>query len=58
MRFTQFTIDLPANVVGEFEMNFQENVVVNVNNKPVNLSFGTIRLEPGTNQIDIRINSF
>lgn len=58
MRYTQFIIDLPANVVGEFEMNFQDNAVVNVNNKPVDLSFGNIRLKAGTNQIDIRINSF
>ncbi len=58
MRYTQFIIDLPANVVGEFKMNFQDNAVVNVNNKPVDLSFGNIRLKPGTNQIDIRINSF
>jgi arylsulfatase A-like enzyme len=57
-RLTQYKIELPANMVGEFNAGFSAEDVVTVNGKPVNLSFGTIRLEPGVNEIEIRINSF
>jgi len=33
-------------------------VVVSLNGKEVNPAFGTIRLEPGINLIEIKINSF
>jgi len=32
--------------------------VVTVNGEPVSLSFGSVRLSPGVNDIEIRINSF
>ncbi len=57
-RLTQYKIELPANMVGEFNAGFSSEDVVTVNDKPVNLSFGTIRLEPGVNQIEVRVNSF
>ncbi len=57
-RLTQYKIELPANMVGEFNAGFSAEDVVTVNGKPVNLSFGTVRLYPGMNEIEIRVNSF
>jgi len=57
-RLTQYKIELPANMVGEFNAGFSAEDVVTVNGKPVNLSFGSVRLEPGVNQIEVRVNSF
>ncbi|MGM0621340.1 MAG: alpha-L-rhamnosidase C-terminal domain-containing protein, partial [Bacteroidota bacterium] len=57
-RFTKYIIEIPANMVAEFIMDFPENAVVSVNGEPVNLSFGSVRLEPGVNEIELRINSF
>jgi hypothetical protein len=57
-RFQKFSIVLPANVVGEFGLNFSEESTVTVNGNQVNLSFGSVRLEPGISEIEIRINSF
>ena len=57
-RLQRYNIELPANMVGEFSLDFLPQHVVTVNGEPVNLSFGTIRLESGKNAIEIRINSF
>jgi hypothetical protein len=57
-RLTNYIIELPANVVGEFGVELPANAVVSVNGQTVNTSFGTIRLEPGVSEIEIRINSF
>ena len=57
-RLSQYFIELPANMVAEFKLNFQTNAVVTLNGQPVNISFGSIRLNPGVNKIEIRINSF
>lgn len=57
-RLRHYTIELPANMVGEFSLDFSPQDVVSLNGKPVNLSFGSVRLEPGINEIEIRINSF
>jgi len=57
-RLTRYKIELPANVVGEFNGGFSAEDVVTVNGEPVSLSFGSIRLSPGVNDIEIRINSF
>ncbi len=57
-RLQKYSIELPANMVGEFSLGFAPQDVVTVNGEPVNLSFGTIRLEPGKSEIEIRINSF
>ncbi|QGY42582.1 Bacterial alpha-L-rhamnosidase [Maribellus comscasis] len=57
-RFRKYNIELPANVVGEFILDFSPQDVVTVNGEPVNLSFGSIRLSPGKNDIEIRINTF
>jgi alpha-L-rhamnosidase len=57
-RLTRYKIELPANVVGEFNAGFSAEDVVTLNGEPVNLSFGSVRLSPGVNDIEIRINSF
>ena len=57
-RLTRYKMELPANVVGEFNAGFSAEDVVTVNGEPVNLSFGSVRLSPGVNDIEIRINSF
>jgi alpha-L-rhamnosidase len=57
-RLSQYKIELPANMVGEFNAGFSTEDVVTLNGKPVNLSFGSVRLEPGFNEIEIRLNSF
>ena len=57
-RSTEYTIELPANMAGEFSMDFLPQSVVSLNGETVNLSFGSIRLNPGINEIEIRINSF
>lgn len=57
-RLSNYKVELPANMVGEFGAELPSNAVVSVNGQPVNLSFGTIRLNPGLSDIEIRINSF
>ncbi|MBX2843782.1 MAG: family 78 glycoside hydrolase catalytic domain [Flammeovirgaceae bacterium] len=57
-RLSRYTIILPANMVGEFSMNFSANHAISLNGKMVNLAFGTIRLQPGENEIEIKVNSF
>jgi len=57
-RLAQYRIELPANVAGEFVMDFKDNSVVSLNGVPVNLAFGRIQLNPGLNEIEVRVNSF
>jgi hypothetical protein len=57
-RLSLYTIELPANMVAEFCMDFPKNAVVSLNGKAVNLSFGSVRLTPGVNRIEIKIHSF
>ena len=57
-RLTQYSIEIPANMVGEFDAGFSADDVVTVNGETVNLSFGTIRLNPGVNEIEVKVNSF
>ena len=57
-RLTTFSFELPANMVGEFYGDFSTENLVTLNGDPVNLSFGSVRLKPGVNHIEIRINSF
>jgi arylsulfatase A-like enzyme len=57
-RLKEYTIELPANMAGEFSMDFSPQAVVSLNGETVNLSFGSIRLNPGLNEIEIKINSF
>ncbi|MFW6289448.1 MAG: family 78 glycoside hydrolase catalytic domain [Mariniphaga sp.] len=57
-RLQKYTIELPANMVGEFKVKLAPQDVVTLNGEPVNLTFGTLRLEPGVNNVEIRVNSF
>ena len=57
-RFQKYNIVLPANMAGEFLLNFDSQNVVTLNGETVNLEFGTIRLNPGVNEIEIKTNSF
>jgi alpha-L-rhamnosidase len=57
-RLQNYTIELPANMVGEFELNDIGDAVLTNNGETVNPSFGSIRLNPGVNEIEIQINSF
>ncbi|MDZ7606234.1 MAG: family 78 glycoside hydrolase catalytic domain [Cyclobacteriaceae bacterium] len=57
-RLSEYTIELPANMVGEFRTGFSPEDVVTLNGEPVNLSFGSIRLISGKSRIEVRINSF
>ncbi|MFK7932334.1 MAG: sulfatase-like hydrolase/transferase [Saprospiraceae bacterium] len=53
-----YTIELPANMVAEFEVVGAEGKEVKLNGKKVSLAFGSIRLMPGVNEIEMVINSF
>lgn len=57
-RLSHYTIQIPANMVAEFVMDFPKTAVVSLNGNAINLSFGSVRLEPGVNEIEIKINSF
>jgi hypothetical protein len=57
-RFTKYSIKLPANLAGEFSTVFSSEDVVTINGEPVNPAFDTVRLGPGENDIEIRVNSF
>jgi hypothetical protein len=57
-RLSTYTIELPANMAGEFRMDFPKQTQVTLNGEVVYLAFGSIRLEPGENVIEIKTNSF
>mgnify|MGYP001793763237 CR=1 FL=1 len=48
-----YTIELPAGVYGEFVPPKIENLSVFVNNEKASLNFGTVRLKPGVNVVDV-----
>jgi len=57
-RLTRYLIELPGNMIGEFTINFSPSHVVSHNGEIINPAFGSIRLGPGENKIEIQINSF
>lgn len=57
-RLSKYTLVLPANMVGEFVMDLPAAAVVTLNGTPVSTAFQGIRLNPGLNEIEIKINSF
>ncbi|WP_044209230.1 sulfatase-like hydrolase/transferase [Flammeovirga sp. OC4] len=57
-RVKKYAIELPANMVGEFKLNLSSEDIVTLNGETVDTSFGSIRLEPGVNEINIKVNSF
>lgn len=52
-----FTIEIPANMLAEFEIINATDKVVRLNGKIVSTAFGSIRLFPGVNQIDFAVKS-
>ncbi|MFD1316410.1 alpha-L-rhamnosidase-related protein [Namhaeicola litoreus] len=57
-RAQTYQIEIPANMVAEFEIDAKTEDVITLNGKKVNLSFGSIRLYPGVNEIKLVVNSF
>ncbi|MEM6844964.1 MAG: family 78 glycoside hydrolase catalytic domain [Bacteroidota bacterium] len=57
-RQQRYTIELPANTVAEFSLSNARNAIVTINGETTNPDFGSIRLEPGVNEIEVRVNSF
>lgn len=57
-RLKIYNIELPANMLGDFVLTGAEGSFVTVNGEKVNPAFGSIRLNPGMNEISIKINSF
>ena len=53
-----YEIELPANTGGEMELPEVGDAVVTVNGQKVNPAFKSIRLEPGMNKVEIRVNTF
>lgn len=57
-RLQQFSIELPGNTAGDFYLQEGLEGEVTVNGKVVNPTFESIRLEPGMNEVVIRVNTF
>lgn len=53
-----YTIELPANMIGELKLKLSNQDFVTVNDEVVTTQFDTIRLLPGKNEIKITVNSF
>lgn len=57
-RLQTYTLEIPPNMVAEFEIEASADKSIRLNGEKVSLAFGSIRLMPGTHQIDLVINSF
>lgn len=57
-RLQVFTVEIPANMVAEFEIAPSPGKELMHNGKKVNSAFGSVRLEPGKHEIELVINSF
>ncbi|MBM1106030.1 family 78 glycoside hydrolase catalytic domain [Aurantibacter crassamenti] len=57
-RLQVFEIEIPANMVAEFEMKPAPGKELMHNGKKVNAAFDTVRLDPGKHEIKLVINSF
>lgn len=57
-RLQKYMIELPANMVAEFEVKASPDDVVTLNGEKVLTSFGSIRLNPGINIIELKVNTF
>jgi hypothetical protein len=57
-RLQRYSIEIPANMVAEFELETSSDKVLKHNGKKVNSSFGGIRLTPGKHEIELVVNSF
>lgn len=57
-RLQTYTIEVPANMVAEFKVTNAGDKVVKLNGETVSTAFGSIRLLPGVNKINLVVNSF
>ncbi|CAM4221956.1 sulfatase-like hydrolase/transferase [Zobellia nedashkovskayae] len=57
-RLQIFEIEIPANMVAEFEIAPSPGKELMHNGKKVNAAFGSVRLEPGKHEIKLVVNSF
>ena len=57
-RLQTYTIEIPANMVAEFQVEASPNIVIRHNGKKVNSGFESIRLNSGKHNIEQVINSF
>lgn len=57
-RLQRYEFELPANVSAELFLTFGPNDAVSLNGEKVNTQFGSIRLSPGKNEIELQVNSF
>jgi hypothetical protein len=55
---TEYNIELPGNMIGEFLVNLSSEDDLLVNGQSVNTMFKSVRLNPGPNKIEIKINTF
>jgi alpha-L-rhamnosidase len=57
-RYKKYSIELPANMVGEMILDEAGESVVTINGIQSVPEFGSIRLYPGINKVEVQINSF
>ncbi len=57
-RLQRYVFELPANVSADLVLKYQEGDSISLNGESVNTSFESIRLSPGVNTIELRVNSF
>ncbi len=53
-----YTIELPGNMLGEFVVDLAPEDEITLNGEIVNPLFGSVRLNPGINNIEVKINTF
>ncbi|MDT7830525.1 sulfatase-like hydrolase/transferase [Pricia sp. S334] len=57
-RLQRYTIEIPANMVADFSLKASPDKVMKLNGKKVNAAFGSVRLTPGKNVVELVVNSF
>ncbi len=54
----EYTFEIPANMSADLMLNYSPNDTVVLNGQTVNLAFGSIRLNPGINKVELIVNTF
>lgn len=57
-RLQRYIFELPSNVSAELFLEYNPNDAISLNGEQVNTRFGSIRLSPGINEIELQVNSF
>jgi arylsulfatase A-like enzyme len=57
-RLQRYVFELPANMSAELKLNYKPGDSITLNGKPVDTAFGSIRLSPGVNELELSISSF